>query len=103
MKAIHRVIVLFSAIACLTGGAATAAPDCSQVAALTPMQKRLAARAGDGPDALRRFVEIRQPIYQLSVADAMESAMRHGEWLASCGQATGNGATIAKSDAKLVD
>jgi hypothetical protein len=78
------VNLLILASASLCGGAVFAAPDCSNVPVLTPLQHRIAASAGQGTDALRRFVAIRQMIYRYDVRATMERGMQHHDWLATC-------------------
>ena len=87
MNAFRRLIALSGALAFFVGNAALAAPDCSVAVPLTPLQMRVAAKAAEGPDALRRFVVTRQAIYQFNVGETMEEGMRHQDWSASCGRA----------------
>ena len=85
MTTVRRFIAPLGAAASLACGVAVAAPDCSAVPALTPLQKRIAAKAAEGKDALRGFIVIRQSIYQFDVLETMRAGQRHHEWLASCG------------------
>ena len=84
MSTARRFANLFLASASLCGGAVFAAPDCNDVPVLTPLQHRIAASAGQGTDALRRFVAIRQMIYRYDVRATMERGMQHHDWLATC-------------------
>jgi hypothetical protein len=72
------------AIACLSLGVAHAAVDCSAVPSLTSLQKRIAAKAAEGSDALRRFVAMRQHIYQFDIQATMDEGVSHYQWLSSC-------------------
>jgi len=81
----YRFVAPLFALATLCGGTAVAAPDCSVAPALSPLQHRIAASAGDGVDALRRFVAVRQVIYRYDVRATMERGMQHHDWLATCG------------------
>jgi hypothetical protein len=80
----NRYIAPFFALATLCGGAAVAAQDCGVAPVLTPLQHRIAASAGNGVDALRHFVAVRQMIYRYDVRATMERGMQHHEWLATC-------------------
>jgi hypothetical protein len=84
MSTAKRFVTLLLASASLGGGAVFAAPDCSSVPVLTPLQERIAASAGGGTDALRRFVAIRQMIYRYDVRATMERGMQHHDWLSTC-------------------
>ena len=80
----NRFIAPFFALAALCGGSAVAAQDCGNAPVLTPLQQRIAASAGDGVDALRRFVSVRQMIYRYDVRATMERGMQHHDWLTAC-------------------
>ena len=80
----NRFVAPLFALSMLCGGAAVATPDCSVTPSLTPLQQRVTASAGDGVDALRRFVAIRQVIYRYDVRATMERGMQHHDWLTAC-------------------
>jgi hypothetical protein len=94
MTVLHRFAAPLGAIACLVATGAIAAPDCSAAPAMTPLQQRVAARAAEGVDAMRRFVTVRQAIYQLDVYATMDQGTAHHEWLSQCGRAQAHGASI---------
>lgn len=81
---VRRAALPLAFIACLSFTAAHAAPDCSVAPSLSPLQKRVAAKAAEGQQALRHFVVGRQTIYQFDIIETMESGMLHKEWLATC-------------------
>jgi len=75
-----RCAALVSAIAGQPAMAQQATPDGSCIARLTPTQQRLYQKAGEGTDALRRFIFIRRAILQV---DTYETAI----WAAALSQA----------------
>jgi hypothetical protein len=46
----------------------TAAESCTPAQVMTPLQRRIVAKAAQGPDALRDFVYITRGVYQLDMA-----------------------------------
>jgi hypothetical protein len=57
------------AVLAFTGTALAQEAGCP--AGLSQLQKRLLAQAGQGPDALRRFIYIRRAILQIDTGDTM--------------------------------
>jgi hypothetical protein len=94
MTIVRRFVAPLGAIACLVCTGASASPDCSSAPVLTPLQRRIAASAAEGTDALRRFVAMRQLIHKFDVHATMEQGARHREWLALCGRAAGDGVPV---------
>ena len=103
MHAAPRFAALCATLLLLACGTAQAAANCSATPTMTPLQKRLAARAADGPDALRRFVVMRQPIYQFAVAETMDQATRQQAWFAACGGLLSQAHATMANDEKAGD
>jgi hypothetical protein len=101
MSTIRRFVAPLGAIACLACSGAFAAPDCSVVPSMSPLQQRIAARAAEGTDVLRNFVVMRQAIYQFDVHATMEQGAQHHAWLVQCGHAATAGAPPAGAVAKV--
>lgn len=87
MKLTRRLAAPLGAFACCLCSAAVAAPDCSAVPPMSPIQKRIAVKAGGDTDELRRFVAIRSMVYRFDVHAVMEQGVGHHQWLASCARA----------------
>jgi hypothetical protein len=69
-----RILATTWAVAVLSSAGPAFAQDSDCVSGLTSMQQRLLAKADEGPEALRRFIDIRRAILQIDILETMEWA-----------------------------
>lgn len=67
------ISTLLCTVACAAFGQASGTDSCA-VPSMSSMNTRLYQKAGEGPDTLRRFMDIRRNILQLDIMETMQWA-----------------------------